>query len=79
MTKHSYLQLQHSESVVAQMAATIFAGYIQCGRVDDENEKDFLKKALKNAIRLAEYTDKIVKSDTEWLPEEEELTPFKNL
>lgn len=79
MEKHKYFSMQHSESVVAQMASTIFAGYIQNNQVNDNNENELIKKATHVAIKMAEYADKIIKSDEEWMKNEETLTPFKNL
>ncbi len=79
MEKNKYFNLHHSESVVAQMASTIFSAYIQSNQVNDDNEDEFIKKATHIAIRMAEYTDNIIKSDDEWLKKEETLTPIKFL
>jgi hypothetical protein len=69
MSKEHYFNLQHSESVVARMAATIFAAYIQSNQVNDATEDHYLKKAAETAARLASYTDQIIKSDEEWMPQ----------
>jgi hypothetical protein len=79
MEKYKYINLQKSESVVAQMASTIFAAYIMKNEVNKDNENDYIKKATHIAIKMADYTDRIVKSDEEWISEEETLTPIKNL
>lgn len=70
MTTEHFFSLQHSESVVARMAATIFAAYVQNDEVNDTNEDDYVKKAATIAVRLAAYTDKIVKSDEEFMGQE---------
>jgi hypothetical protein len=67
MTKEAYLNLQQSESVVATMSATIFAAYLQNKEVNEFNEDEFVKRAVDIAVKLATYTDKIVKSDREWM------------
>lgn len=67
MSKEAYFSLQHSESVVAQMAATIFAAYVQKGCVDDENENAYIQKSTLIALKMADYTDKLIKSDQEWM------------
>jgi hypothetical protein len=70
MTKEAYLNLQQSESVVAGMSATIFAAYIQNKDVNEFNEDEFVKRSVDIAVKLATYTDKIVKSDSEWMKRE---------
>ncbi|OGB25810.1 MAG: hypothetical protein A3I66_05420 [Burkholderiales bacterium RIFCSPLOWO2_02_FULL_57_36] len=70
MAKESYFSLQHSESVVAGMSATIFAAYVQNKEVNELNEDEFVKKAVDIAVKLASYADKVVKSDGEWMKQE---------
>lgn len=70
MTTDTYLHLQSSESRVANVAATLFAAYIQRGEINDGNEAEYLKKAVATAIRLVAYTDRMVKSDEEWVKPE---------
>ena len=67
MSKEVYFSLQHSESVVAQMAATIFAAYVQKGEVNDETENSYIQKSTLIALRMADYADKLIKSDEEWM------------
>ena len=76
MEEYKYLNLQKSESVIAKMASTIFAAYIQNNQVNKDNEDEFIKKATHVAIKLAEYTDRIVKSDEEWVKKEEKPAPI---
>jgi len=70
MAKPTFFHLQHSESVVAQMAATIFTGFVQSGDVTPENEDAYIKRATHIAVKMADYTDKLVKSDEEWMKQE---------
>lgn len=70
MAKEAYFSLQHSESVVAGMSATIFAAYVRNNEVNEFNEDEFVKKSVDIAIKLASYADKTIKSDGEWMKPE---------
>jgi hypothetical protein len=70
MVKPKFFHLQQSESVVARMAATVFSGFVQAGRVTDENEDQLIRKATHIAVKMADYTDRIVKSDEEWMKQD---------
>jgi hypothetical protein len=61
----THLKLQHSESVVVQAAAQIYAAYIIAGRVADGDESPWLERSIRDAIRLARATDAAVISDEE--------------
>jgi len=65
LEKPVYLNLQWSESVVAIAASQIFAAYIQAGKVADSNEDEMLLKSIRTAIKLADRTDAMIKSDDE--------------
>jgi hypothetical protein len=65
MTQKHYIMLQPSEAVVAKMAATIYAAFVQSGAVKRENEDEYIEIAGNTAIKLAEYVDKHVKSEEE--------------
>lgn len=67
MTKEEYMHLQHSESVVAQMAATVFAGLVQKQEITLAHEDGLVERAVAIAIKLAVRTEKLVKSDQEWV------------
>ena len=67
MEEKHYLQLQHSESIIAQMAATIFSAFIQKQTLDSLNEDELVKKSTSIAIKLANEADSRVKSDDEWV------------
>ncbi|WP_136419158.1 hypothetical protein [Herbaspirillum sp. ST 5-3] len=70
MSNEVYLHLQHSESVVAGMAATIFVGYLQSRQISENNEEAYIRKSVEVAIKLAGQVDEAVRSDDEWLRKE---------
>lgn len=69
-SKEHFMHLQHSESVVASMAATIFAGLIQKVALTADNEDELVAKSVAIAVKLANSTEKLVKSDQEWVKKE---------
>jgi hypothetical protein len=60
-----YISLQPSEMVLVQAAAQIFSAYITSGQCTPETEEEFLKKAIRHAIRIARKTDDAVQADKE--------------
>jgi len=66
MAPEKFFSLQHSESVVAHMASRIFTAYVHSNQVDDKNEDLYIKKAVHIAVKMADYADRIIKSDEEW-------------
>jgi hypothetical protein len=60
-----YISLQPSEGILVQAAANILAGYIASGQCTPDNEDQFMKKAIKQAIRIARITDEAVQADKE--------------
>lgn len=70
MSKEQHLHLQHSESVVAQMSATIFAAFVRNQVVTPANEDAMVDQAVFIAAKLASRTEKLVKSDQEWVQKE---------
>ncbi|MCZ8251628.1 MAG: hypothetical protein O9318_04080 [Hylemonella sp.] len=67
MSQEQHLHLQHSESVVAQMSATVFAAFVRNQVVTEANEDALIDKAVSIAARLASRAEKHVKSDQEWV------------
>jgi hypothetical protein len=65
--KEEYVHLQFSESVIAQMSATIFSALAQKQEYSSANEDDLVEKSVAIAIKLANCTEKLVKSDEEWV------------
>jgi hypothetical protein len=64
-TRIAHLKLQHSESVVVQAAAQIYAAYITAGRVPEGDESKWMERSIREAIRMARATDAAVISDEE--------------
>jgi hypothetical protein len=70
MAKEEFMQLQHSESVVAQMAATVFAGLIQKNGYGPAAEDELVDLSVSIAVKLALRAEERVKSDQEWVKKE---------
>lgn len=60
-----HLTLQHSESVVIQAAAQIYAAYIISGRVAEDENAHYMRQAIKEAMTIARSVDDAVISDGE--------------
>ncbi|MEE2938592.1 MAG: hypothetical protein VYA84_21615 [Planctomycetota bacterium] len=60
-----YFKLQHSESVIVQAAAQIYAAYITSGRVPDGDEAKWMKRSIKEAVMIGQATDEAIISDSE--------------
>ena len=74
MSKGYYLHLQPSEVAVFEAAANIFASYIATNQVTEDNEAEMMKKAIRAAISIARYVEKVVQSDDE-LAAEHKIEP----
>lgn len=59
------LTLHPSEAVVVRAAATIYAAYIGVGLVKDGSEKEWMKRALDEALWMARAADDMIHSDNE--------------
>ncbi len=59
------LKLQHSESVVLQVAAQLYSAYLIAGRVKPGDEETWRERSIREAISMAEATDAAVISDDE--------------
>ncbi|HOY01270.1 hypothetical protein [Zoogloea sp.] len=70
MANEEFLHLQHSESVVASMSATIFAGLIQKVELSTANEDALVDRSIAIAIKLVQRAEKLIKSDEEWVKKE---------
>ena len=60
-----YINLQPSEAVLVQAAATIYSAYLTIGRVAEGEENDWLKRSIQDAVRIARITDDNVTADKE--------------
>ena len=67
MAKEEYMHMQHSESVIAQMAATVFAGLAQKQELGTANEDALVERSVAIAIKLAKRTEELIGSDEEWV------------
>ncbi|MBK8792575.1 MAG: hypothetical protein IPN59_05360 [Holophaga sp.] len=65
MVEETFLRLQHSESVVCEMASTLLAAYISSGQLTVENEDALIERTLTMAIKLARSADRAIESDNE--------------
>ncbi len=65
MVEKSFFRLQHSETVVAEMASRLLAAYISASQVNQFNEEEIMDKSLLMAVRLAQKADKLIESDDE--------------
>ena len=61
----AYVRLQPSETAVYHVASRFVAAQIQNGSLNNENEDQIMHKAVIQAIRMANLTDKLVQSDDE--------------
>jgi hypothetical protein len=64
--KEVFMSLQHSESIVANMAATVYAGLVNNPRFKEASDELLVNRSVAIAILLAERAEKLVKSDEEW-------------
>lgn len=76
MENLEYLHMQHSESVVAGMAATIFAGLVQKPELHLATDDELVEKSIAIAIKLATRVENLVKSDQEWIQKESGSLPI---
>ncbi len=61
----AHLKLQHSESVVVHVAGQIYSAYIIAGRVTEGEEDGWMERSIREAMRIAVTTDRVVISDDE--------------
>jgi hypothetical protein len=61
----SHLKLQATEAVVVQAASQIYAAYITAGRVTEGDEAKWMRRAIREAIQIANATDEAIVADDE--------------
>ncbi len=49
----TYLTLQGTEQALVNSASTIYAGYIQSGRVPEGEEASWMKRSINEALAIA--------------------------
>jgi hypothetical protein len=59
------LRLEHSEGIVVQAAATIYAAYIAAGKVAAGQEQQVMRQAISDAVWIAKEADDLIISDKE--------------
>ena len=59
------VSLQASEGLVFQAASRIYAGFVAAGKVTEGHEHQWMERAIRDAIQLAQTTEKMVQSDSE--------------
>jgi hypothetical protein len=60
-----YLALKPSEQVVTRCATQIFSAYISVGMVTKGHESEWIERAVREAIQIAQCADAAVTSDDE--------------
>lgn len=60
-----FIKLQPSESTIVLAAARIYSAHIQNGDVTEENSSEFIRRAIKDAIQIAQITDATIAADAE--------------
>ena len=65
MNNKTRVSLQTSEGLVFQAAAQIYSAYVSAGKVSEGHEHQRMERAIRDAIQLAQTTEKIVQSDSE--------------
>jgi hypothetical protein len=61
----SKISLQASEGLVFQAAGRIYAAFVSTGKVSEGQEHEWMARALRDAVQLAQLTEKMVQSDSE--------------
>ncbi len=61
-----YVSLKPTEQTITAAAAQIYAAYITAGRVEDGQEKLWMDRAIREAIRIGRVVDESVQSDGEF-------------
>ena len=59
------LTLQPSEMAVFRAAAQIYSAYLAIGRVKEGSEKEWMKRALDEALWMAQTAEDMIQSDDE--------------
>jgi len=59
-TEEHYINLQSSEKILVQTAGTIYAAYLQSGRVEVEKEQEYINKSVDEAIKIALKVEHLV-------------------
>lgn len=61
-----FISLKPTEQTLTDSASRIYAAYITTGRVTDGEEKEWMERAIREAILIARTIDEAVMSDGEF-------------
>jgi hypothetical protein len=61
----TYLVLQATEQALVNAASTIYAGYIQAGKVPEGEEADWRKRSIDEAFVIAKTIDNLTVAEGE--------------
>jgi hypothetical protein len=64
--KRLSVQLASTEAAVLAAASRLYAAYITSGQASATNEKEFMKKSIKQALLMATTIDDSVKAEGEF-------------
>ena len=59
------ISLQASESLVFKVAGRIYSAYVAAGKVSEGEERQWMERAIREAVHLAQLTEAQVQSDNE--------------
>ena len=61
----SYLVLQATEQALVNAASTIYAGYVQAGRVPEGDEAGWRQRSIEEALAIAKAIDDLTVAEGE--------------
>ena len=61
----TYLTLQGTEQALVHAASTIYAGYIQAGRVSEGDEATWMKRSIDEALAIAKQIEDLTVAEGE--------------
>ena len=64
--KRLSVQLASTEAAVLAAASRLYAAYITSGQASANNEKEFMKKSIKQALLMATTIDDSIKAEGEF-------------
>lgn len=64
--KRLSVQLARTEAAVLAAASRIYAAYVANGKLDQNNEKELTRKAIKQALLMAKIVDDSIKAEGEF-------------
>lgn len=65
MIEKTFLKLQQTEGVVAEMASRFVAAFVASGQLNKDNEAELIERSIAMAIKIAHDADCVIESDEE--------------